>query len=49
LENVRDPSKLGKKPSGKTNKGAMKPVEKPVTRKVATQDDKLRNWFQSKE
>jgi hypothetical protein len=51
LEQVRDPKKLGKQPSGKSNKSPIKPSNNSSTRKQAavTQGDKIRDWFQSKE
>lgn len=50
LEEVRDPKKLGKQPSGKSNKSASKPIDKSPRRAVVgTQSDRIRDWFQSKE
>lgn len=50
LEEVRDPKKLGKQPSGKSNKSASKPIDKSPRRTVVrTQSDRIRDWFQSKE
>lgn len=49
LADVRDPKKLGIKPSGKA-KAAIKPnASAPRHKAAVTQDDKIRNWFQSKE
>jgi hypothetical protein len=50
LEQVRDPKKLGVKPSGKGAKAPVKPnANAPRRKSVATQDDRLAAWFQSKE
>jgi hypothetical protein len=50
LEQVRDPKKLGKQPSGKGNKAPSKPSNNPSRRQAAvTQGDKIRDWFNSKE
>jgi hypothetical protein len=50
LEQVRDPKKLGKQPSGKGSKAPNKPSNNSPRRQAAvTQGDKIRDWFQSKE
>lgn len=50
LEAVRDPKKLGAKPSGKNGKAAVKPTVNSNRQKTAlTQDDKLARLFKSTE
>jgi hypothetical protein len=47
LEAVRDPKKLGAKPSGKSGKAAIKPGTNSRRQTTMTQDDKLAKLFSS--
>lgn len=51
LEQVRDPKRLGTRPSGKPNKAAQKPAHQQSNRRspVPSQGDRIAQWFQSKE
>jgi hypothetical protein len=46
IADVRDPQRLNGRPSGKTQKAAIRPNTNSPRKKMATQDDKLRQIFQ---
>lgn len=45
IASVRDPKRLGKTPSGKTGKGALKPNVQSSRKVMPTQNDKLAELF----
>lgn len=49
LEQVRDPKRLGARPSGKAAKAAHKPVSSNRRTPAPSQADRIAQWFQSKE